>query len=386
MLWRRVIGQHRVKEILLSALRSNRLAHAYLFHGGEGVGKDAMAFELARVLHCSQGGEEACGRCDSCVKIASAQHPDVRLVTALPLGRGEGSDDPPLAKLTEPEVRLIQEQYRQKAENPYSRISIPRANIIKINSIREIRRESSMSTFDKRRRVFVISDADLMGDEASNTLLKTLEEPSGDTMLILTTARREALLPTILSRCQNVRFDPLNEEEIRRALIEREQAEEERASLAARLANGSYTRALDLLTEDMLQERKDVLAYIRNALATNVVTLVGQIEDLADGKDRERVTRFLAVMLMWFRDALVLMQGGEVINLDQHDDLKRFVARFPGADLLQVLADIEKALFLVSRNVHMKLTLLQLAVQLKAAILPGSAVTAGNVHTSQHQA
>jgi DNA polymerase-3 subunit delta' len=386
MIWPRVIGQQRVKEILLSALRSERLPHAYLFYGGEGVGKDAMALELARLLHCERGGEVACGQCDSCARVSTGQHPDVRLVTALPVGKGEGSDDTPLGKLTEAELKLVQEQHRQKAENPYSRISLPRANIIKVNSIREVRRESSMSTFDKQRRVFIISDADLMGDEASNTLLKTLEEPSGDTMFILTTAHREALLPTILSRCQNVRFDPLTEEEIRAALIEREKVDGERASLAARLSNGSYTRALDLLDEDMLQERNDVLSFIRNAIAPNVVSLSTMIDGLAEGKDRERVTRFLAVMLMWFRDALVLIQGGDVINLDQQEDLKRFVARFPGADLIQVLADVEKAMFLISRNVHIKLALLQLAVQLKTTILPGSSAPAGKAYSSQNQA
>ncbi len=386
MIWPRVIGQHRVKEILLSALRSNRLPHAYLFHGGEGVGKDAMALELARVLHCERHREEACGECDSCARVNTAQHPDVRLVTALPLGKGETSVDAPLAKLTEAEVGLVQEQYRQKAVNPYYRVVIPRANIIKINSIREIRRESSMSTFDKRRRVFIVSQADQMGEEAAKTLLKTLEEPSGDTMFILTTAHRDALLPTILSRCQDVRFDPLTEQEIRDALIDREHVDAERASLAARLANGSYTRALDLLDDDMLQERKDVLSFIRNALGSNAVTLTAQIDELAEGKDRDRATRFLAMMLMWFRDALVLSRGGEVINLDQQDDLLRFVEKFPGADLVRVMSDIERAIFLVERNIYIKLIFLQLAVRLRAGIIPQASRKAEQHTTNTRQA
>jgi len=373
MIWPRVIGQRRVKEVLLRAYRSGRLPHAYLFYGGEGVGKDALAFELARLLHCEKGGEAACGMCDACVKVDTAQHPDVRLVTALPLGKGEASDDGPLAKLPESEIRLIQEQYRMKAVNPYVRIAIPRANIIKINSIREVRRESSMSTFDRRRRIFIISQADQMGEEASNTLLKTLEEPSGDTMFVLTSAHRDALLPTIVSRCQNVRFDPLTESEIREALMRREQVEPERASLAARLANGSYTRALDLLDDDVLQERKEVLAFIRNAVGANVVTLAAAIDDLAGGKDRDRATRFLAVMLMWFRDALVLSHGGDVINLDQRDELTRFLERFPGADLIQSITAVERAISLVERNVYIKLAFLQLAVQLRGGILPGAA-------------
>ncbi len=382
MLWSRVIGQERVKELLLSAIKSGRLPHAYLFHGGEGVGKDAMALELARVLQCERGGDEACGVCDACLKIDTGQHPDVRFIVALPVGKGEQSDDGPLAKLTEPEVRLIQEQLRQKAANPYFRITIPRANIIKINSIREVRRESSMSTFGRRKRIFIISMADQMGDEASNTLLKTLEEPSGETMFILTTAHRESLLSTIQSRCQNVRFDPLTEDQIRTALVKREDVDVERAALAARLSNGSYARALDLLDEDMLEERNVVLAFIRNALASNAVALSAQIDSEAEGKDRDRVTRFLSVMLMWFRDALVLSRGGTVINLDQQEDLQRFVARFPGADLVGVMGEVERSISLVEKNIYIKLILLQLAVKLKDAILPGAAARGAPSQTS----
>ncbi|HSQ75052.1 MAG TPA: hypothetical protein VLT13_05825, partial [Bacteroidota bacterium] len=87
--WPRVLGQRRVKLQLLSVLESRRLPHAYLFHGPEGVGKDAMAIELARVLHCERGEEEACGRCDSCLKLESLQHPGVRFITALPVGQDE---------------------------------------------------------------------------------------------------------------------------------------------------------------------------------------------------------------------------------------------------------------------------------------------------------
>jgi DNA polymerase III subunit delta' len=370
MIWPAVLGQRRVKEALLGAFRNNRLPHAYLFYGNEGVGKDAVALELARVLHCEKNQDEACGVCSSCTKMASLQHPDVKLVVALPVGRGEEKDDPPLLKLSESEIKTIQEQFRLKAQNPYHRISIPRANIIKINSIREVRRESSLTTFDARRRVIIISHADQMGDEASNTILKTLEEPSGKTMLILTSAQREALLPTIVSRCQNVRFDPLSEEEIRLALVERNDIDKRRAGLVARLANGSYVRALELLDDDLAKERQDVIVFVKNALGSNPLKLTEEIDRFSGPKDRERVLRFLTLMLMWFRDALVLMQGGEVINLDQQDDLKSFVAKFPASNLIQVLADIENAISLVNRNVYIMLVLLRLSVQMKENILP----------------
>jgi DNA polymerase-3 subunit delta' len=369
MIWPRVIGQQRVKATLLSALRTGRLAHAYLFYGGEGVGKDATALELARVIHCEHGGEEACGVCASCVHIDTLQHPDVHLVCALPVGKNEDADDSPTAKLTEQEIDTIQEELRNKGADPYHRITIPRANIIKINSVRAVRRESSMSTAGGRRKVFVISDADCMGEEAANTLLKTLEEPAGNTMLILTTAHRDTLLPTILSRCQNVRFDRLTEPDIRTALLERKGVDPRQAELVARLADGSYTRALALLTEDVDEWRRDVLAFVRSALANNVSLVIKAVEKVTELKDRELVNRFLVFLLTWFRDALSLMHGGEAINVDQQEDLKSLLAKFPHADLLQAMAHVEKAISLVERNVYIRLVMLNLAIRLKADIM-----------------
>lgn len=369
MTWPRVIGQQRVKGTLLSALRTGRLAHAYLFYGSEGVGKDAMALELARVIHCERGEEEACGVCSSCVQIDRLQHPDVHLVCVLPVGKNEGKDDGPTEKLSLDEIAAVQEEYRKKGADPYHRITIPRASIIKINSIRAVRRESSMTTLDDRRKVFIISDADCMGDEAANTLLKTLEEPAGNSMLILTTAHRDALLATILSRCQGIRFDRLTEQEIRGALVERKGVDDRKAVLIARLADGSYARAVALLDEDVDEWRRDVLSFVRTALGNNIVTLLQAVEKVADLKERELVNRFLVLLLMWLRDALVLSYGGEIINVDQREELSRFVAKFPRANLLQALAHVEKAISLVDRNVYIKLAILNLAIHLKADIL-----------------
>jgi len=367
-LWNRVLGQRRVKHLLLRAMHAGRIPHAYLFTGSEGVGKDAMALELARVLHCERGGEEACGECASCTRIAVLQHPDVHLIVPLPVGKGEQSDDAPAARLTPDELRTVQEELRQKAANPYRRVSIPRATIIKINSIREIRRETSLSTFDGRKRVFIISQADRMGDEAANTLLKTLEEPPTDCLIILTTHRQDALLPTIRSRCQMIRFDPLSAEDLRTGLTEREAVAPETASLVARLANGSYTKALELLDAGALEERKEVVAFIRHALGTSPLQLSKDVDSLAEGRDRLRVERFLMLLMMWCRDALMLAHGGTIINTDQQEDLERFVRKFPRADLPGLIADVEDAISLVRRNVYIKLVLYQLSVLLKRRV------------------
>ena len=367
-LWPRVIAQPRVKHNLLSALRIGRLPHAYLFYGPEGVGKDAMAIELARTIHCETGRETPCGSCSACIRIGTMQHPDVRLVTPLPRGKDEQADDLPLAKLSSDQVALVRSEYRKKGEDPYHRVDVTGATAIKISSIREIRREATMTVAEGRKRVFLVSRADEMTDQAANALLKTLEEPSGACLLILTTANRDSLLPTIISRCQQVRFDLLPEGEIRKALIERDGVEPERAGLLSRLGYGSYARARDLLQDDVTEERNRVVAFIRSALSGNVEQIVAEGDRLHEAKDRELVRRFLSAILLWYRDALVLAQGGTVINLDHREDLERFVTRNPGADFYRAIAETERALSLLERNAYIKLIMNALAVRLRATM------------------
>jgi len=360
-----VIGQMRVKRTLLSALRTGRLAHAYLFYGPEGVGKDAVAFELARLLQCQRGGEEACGECDSCQRVSTMQHPDVRLITALPTGKSEEGSDGPLAKLSADDMATVQEEYRKKGENPYYRVDIPRSLVIKISSIRDVRREATLTSFEGRKRIFIVSRAEDMEDAAANALLKTLEEPTGDCLILMTSANREALLPTIVSRCQQVRFDPLGEEEICQALMERRGADKTHAALIGRLANSSFTRALELLQTDVFEERTFAVEFIRNALAGNAARVIDDAERIAAWKNRDQVQRFLLTVLMWFRDALVLSRGGNVINLDQQEDLQRFLARNPGADIPAAMAETERALSLLDRNAYIKLVIYTLATRLR---------------------
>jgi DNA polymerase-3 subunit delta' len=284
------------------------------------------------------------------------------------VGKGEKADDPPLEKLTLPEVHLVQEQLRLKAKNPYHAIRIPKATVIKINSIRDIRRTSAMSTLG-RKRVIIISRADEMNDAAANTLLKTLEEPGGNTMLILTTAHRDALPSTIVSRCQVVMFDQLTEQEISSGLIERNGVEKAQAELVARLVHGSYTKALELLQDDVAASRQHIVAFLRVVLGTDIVSLVDAIDELCAGKNRNVVTRFLSLMLLWVRDAVVLKQGGDIINVDQRDILVKFVAGYPRSDMIAALNSVERAIFLVERNVYLNLVLLQLSTQLRRHIL-----------------
>ena len=365
--WERVIGQHRVKELLRRVLSSGTVAHAHLFWGGEGVGKDAMAIEFARALNCQLNKIDPCGTCPSCRKIDLLQHPNLDFVFALPIGKNEQSGDDPIETLSEDQLNAVKEQLRLKAENPYHRIAVPKANFIKINSIRNLRREASLSAFEGGKRVFVVSNADEMNAEASNSLLKTLEEPSSDSVFILTTSQKEQLLPTILSRCQLVQFDPLSEEELKDALMNRNSVEESQAALIARLAHGSYTAALELLSVDMVAQRQEAVQFLRLILSAHKIPLAQEIERIASLGDRSSVERWMKLLGVWLRDALVLREQGEegLLNLDHLKDLTSFNEKFPRADLPHALERVEASIALVGKNGYLPLVVTGLAIDLK---------------------
>jgi DNA polymerase-3 subunit delta' len=369
MSWSSIIDQGRVKRILRGTLERGRLAHAYLFTGPEGVGTDATAIELAKVVNCEGSRVEACDACNSCRKFAQLQHPNITLVFPLPVGRNEVSGDPPLAKLSDADIALVQEEIRTKARNPYHSISIPKASGIKINSIREIRRESALTSFEAGMKVFIVFDADLMTDEASNALLKTLEEPQQDTLLILTTSRPDNLLPTIVSRCQHVRFELLPEDAIRQALIERESIDENRARLIARLANGSYARALAYLDPVLFDRRKEAVDFLRVVLYRSRQALVNEIERQTSTYEKADIADLFRLLQDWLREAMLVATGIDAVSMDEDGEaLRKFVALYPGLDYASAIGVLDRAISLLSKNVYIPLIYFDLAFQLKQMI------------------
>jgi len=371
--WDRVVGQNRVKRLLRTAVERERIAQAYLFYGPEGAGMDAMAIEFARTLNCQTQKPEPCGSCQSCRQFDTLQHPNLSLIFALPRGKSETPDEPPTHYLSEEQIRRIQKELQAKAKNPYHRLQIEDANEIRIGSIRQLRRSAPLSSFGEGWKVFILFDADDMNEEAMNALLKTLEEPPPRTVLILTTTRREKLRPTILSRCQPIKFDSLDRETIRTALIDRHGLESDKAELIATIANGSFSRALNLLEQDLTRERTSVVDFIENLLKKNPLDLMTQIEELADKYDRSELGDWLSLMLVWFRDANQLREGRAegIVNVDQMEKLTSFARHFPHADYSRAVQHIERAIALVGRNVYLPAVLGNLAYELRGSIAVG---------------
>ncbi|MGD0337676.1 MAG: DNA polymerase III subunit delta' [Bacteroidota bacterium] len=368
-LWPAVIGQHRVKELLRRSFEAHRIPHAYLFTGSDGVGKDVMAIELARTINCEHLDRAPCGTCGSCIKMASLQHPNLSLVFALPTGKS-GSETP-LGGLSTAEIETIQKQLRLKAENLYYDIQIPKANEIRVASIRELRTNVAYSPFASGMKCVIIIDAERMNEEASNALLKTLEEPTPRTVIILTSAHPEKLLLTILSRCQLVRFDPLTESDIAAALVERMGVDLAQSRLVARLAHGSYSQAVDLLGTDVQRHRTQAVNFIRTAFINSPTAMTAFIDEVLAGSDRPGAEEWLSILQLWLRDAMLLREVGEeaILNVDQREDLLSFSSRFPHADITMAIGLVDRSIALVRKNVYLPLIFVCLAIALRSTLL-----------------
>jgi DNA polymerase III subunit delta' len=375
MSWLSVIGQERVKAQLQRTLLNRQIAHAYLFYGSEGIGKDALAIEFAKALLCETGSTEACGHCRNCQRMETFQHPNFKLVFALPVGKSEKTGDNPIKVLTETQVSEIQQQIQWKAKDPYHRIEVSKANFIKINSVRDLKREASLSTMEKGNRVIALLHVDMMNTEAGNSLLKTLEEPLPGTILLLTTSAKDQLLPTIISRCQLLQCDILQDAEIENELIRREGIEQPKARLAAQLSNGSYEQARLLCSQNITDERKDVVEFLRMVLGKNKVPLIDAIDELASSQDRGGIERWLKLLQSWLRDVLLVQQNVQTPVMDtEKQSMENFVAKFKHANMIASLQAVEKAIAHLDKNVYLHLILTTLAIDLRKYITETSPV------------
>ncbi len=370
MSWNSVIGQHRVKDLLRQVLAASKIPSAFLFEGPDGVGKDAMAIELAKVLNCGKHGPEACGECSSCRQAGMLHHPNIHLVFPLPRGESETKDDGPLDKLDDKTMKRVREEISLKAQDPYHRISIPKAQVIKISSIREVIREDSLSLYQQGYRVVIVMQADEMGTESANALLKVLEEPNPGSVFILTTSKPSALLPTIVSRCQSLRFDLLSEREIADELVSRYGLEPSDAKLKARLAGGSYSKAVELIEADTLELRDEALDVLRDVATNNYSRFASRAAKALESKDVTRVESLFKMLQIWLRDVAVMHFGGEreVINQDRIDTLRKMAASFNTDHLIEAANSVDDALAQVYGNVNLGLLFVNLLLNLSGLL------------------
>ena len=380
MVFDRVIGHHRQRQRLMDAVEQNRLAHAYLFCGPPGVGAEALAIELACAVNCESGPGEPCGQsgaCRHCRRIRALQHPDVHLLVP------SSSASPPEGSATgnrESQGRgTAREERRQGlsfllAGDPYAALPLGKNDILSVDDIRSLRREASVKPYEGRKKVAVIVAADRMNTAAANALLKTLEEPPGTLMLILTAARSRQLLPTIVSRCQPVSLPRLPEADVKAALTGRYDVEPDEAALLARRSEGRLAEALSAMSEGGLRLRADALALLESIHDAPPLRLFEQVESLAASHREEPVMeKILDHLLEIYRDLFVLSVTGESHALSSPErrvPLQALASRMNAGDIEHGIAVIEEARRGIALNAHVQLALLVLVLRLR--LKPGS--------------
>ncbi len=332
------LGHPEIQEKILHAYRSGRMPHAFLFYGPEGSGKDAMAIAVAQLLNAADEQGIIDRTSPQYRKIALLQHPDVQFIFPTP------------AK-TNVKPEELQEALAEKARNPFRQTGFPGKNtFIGIDTIRELKKEASFKRYEGRQKVFIISEADQMRVEAANALLKLLEEPPPDLVIILITANIYKILPTIKSRCQLLRFRQLPEAAIREIVQRYEPRADARALPALiRLSGFNLRRTFAFLDQDALHLRDQAIDFLRKTVMIHKSQeLLQLIEPVAAQKDRTNAHLLLWFLLLWFRDILHLQKGArpenEICNVDQIDTLKKFMTFTPNADVIRIVGAIEQAL------------------------------------------
>ena len=345
---KRVIGQGRAVRFLTELIERDRVPHALLFLGTSGTGAVAAALDFVQALHCQAGGAVACRRCAECHKVTNLNHPDSTLL--FPFSRSVKEEDRQAALL-------------QVWQSPYH-YPLPDDNAgITIDRVRQMRRQFTHSAFAGGWRTTLILHADQMRAEAANAMLKTLEEPPVRSLMILIASQGDALLPTIVSRCQFVKFPALSPHDISVELVAKG-VDKTMADFIGRTCGGDFRRALDM-TDGHIADRQDRSFKFLEAL------LWGQDERTFEALaklDRQEALDILAGAEIWLRDALLLQcgRGDYIANADQEDNVGRLAEVFDLDHLTATLKKIESLREMNHRNVNMNLGLISLWRQMKS--------------------
>lgn len=388
MSWNNILGQSRVKLILSNAIRNNRVSSSYIFTGTEGIGKEFVAVEFAKSVNCENkiytddNLISACNKCKSCITIDNFSNNNIQLIYAMPTPKSTSEDSN--VKYTEEQYKQIEEQLSLKVQNKYHKINITGANQIKIGAIRELKKKLAYATSEGGRRFSIIINSEDMTTEAANAFLKTLEEPNENTTIILISSSPEKILQTIMSRCQEIKFEPIEKDILISHLIEKYSKSETEARLIANFSQGSLSKSYEFIDEDIQQLRVDIVDLLRSCIKRKFrIELAKEIEILTASKDKNKVELALKLLIIWIRDVVLITKTSLVdnnnmnqekfrdliTNKDQEEIITKFASSFGNADFGLINNKIEETIRKIFQNVNLNLTLIDLFLEIRKILL-----------------
>lgn len=300
--WINLVGQKRIKQVFEAAFENDSLGHAYLLCGAIGVGTFAAALDLAMALLCiSENSEKPCLKCSSCSKILKASHPDLHILMPLFMEKEHKTSD---GKLSDSGWELVRESIQEKISNPYSQPHFSGIPTVPVEWVREINHAIMRGSIEKGKNIIIMDGVDLMSAESSNAMLKTLEEPPPNTIMLLLTERIHALLPTIISRCQILRFGYLAPDDVLNTLTSKFNFDKEDTRLKQAAIAGSISDALYEIDHPMDDLRPLIQDFLQSCYNKNWTTLIPIIDQLSLINDYGKYEQLIIEMIRKVRSEL----------------------------------------------------------------------------------
>ena len=344
-----LVGNERIKNLLIRTLKSGRVPGALLYTGEEGLGKKLFALELARALNCpTPKDNQGCGVCGPCKRILKFNYPQ----------SAESDDWKTIIWTDHPDVGMV----------------VAPKRLLVVDQMRLIEREANFRPFEGKARVFLVEDADKLNDSSANALLKVLEEPPHTSHIVLLTSRPAMLLPTILSRCQMIRFAPVTVEEIENHLIQNKLAGPSEARLRARVARGSVGRAVQQ-DVDLFTSQRQAMLRVLEALAVSHdhIQLLKSSEDLNSAQQKDEYEARLDVLETLIRDAWMLSLAAPnegIVNADLLPQLKKIGTQVESWRPARWISQIEELREQLVVNINRKSTTDALFLTMATATQP----------------
>ena len=358
MQFKSIIGQEKIKTRLLTSIRENRVAHSQLFLGPEGSGSLALAIAFGQYINCQNRTEtDSCGTCPSCIKFQKLAHPDLYFFFPVV----------PIKSIKKPASSMFLSEWREYMEKAnsyatqsgwYEHLEVgKKQGIIRVADAAELIEKLAFKSFEAEYKIAIFWMAEKMNIEASNKLLKTLEEPPDKTLIFLISERYELLLATVRSRTQIVKIPPLKDKEIASVLIRQKKLGENQAAQLAMLAKGSWNRAVNLLenaedTESNFIQFRQWLRYcIRPQNYVELNKFNGELSRIG----REKQKSFLQYGLEIVHSSIMLNEGhksslkknGEELNFSE-----KFAPFVNSANQLEIYKLFNEAIYHIERNAH----------------------------------
>ncbi len=369
--FKNINGQKRVKKILSNYNLVSKIPHALLFTGPDGVGKENFAIRFAQSVNSTLLNEEKKERVLN--QISNLSEPFVKYIIPLPRGKNETDSDTPTAKLSNDEMDLLHEELSKKIKNGYHKIKLPKANNIKINSIREIKKFLSLEFSDVACRFIIISSAHLMSEPAQNALLKNLEEPPPGVVFILITSFPKRLRETIRSRCWVINFDPLSYEELVSVLTKYFNVDKNIANTVAPFADGSVTMALKLIKMDIGDLSEKTISILRYSFGKKFHSAFNELNSLLAEQGPDNIQLIIKMIITWLNDLQKYKKNVDHYFFKQHKEtLEKFNSKFPNVEPKDLVYRIDKLSSYVKNNININLLSANLIFELST--LPSSSV------------